>query len=738
MKKLTTEEFIAKATLAHNGKFSYTNAVYVNSNTKVEIICPNHGSFFQNPVSHASGIGCAKCAVDGQTLTTETFIEKCKAIHGLRYDYSETIYEHNTIDVKIICKIHGPFLQKPRIHTTGSGCQICAVEQSKKSTEKFIEEAIAVHGSTYCYDEVDYLGADIDIKIICKIHGPFLQPPRSHTNGYGCKKCAIDSHRLTTNIFIERATAIRGTNYCYDETKYIDYFTPVEIKCQRHGKFLVSPANHLNGSKCESCIEDHKIAKFIDEARHVHGDKYDYSNTTFINTATKLSIMCKEPGHGAFFQLPGLHTRGSGCPKCAGVAQYNSETFIKKAKEIHGNKYIYDKTIYKNHKTNVIIECRIHGEFTQRAGSHFSHGCSHCSHDMRRYSTMAFIEKAISIYGDTKYSYENVDYKNIHTKVEVICQLHGPFMVTPHNHICGKKSGCPSCSGMNKVREEFVERAQNYHGMAYCYDEVDYQGATVKVKIGCNTCKKSFWQLPYNHLNGNGCSFCAGTAKPSTLEYIEKAKEVHGTKYIYDEVEYVNTATKIKVICPIEGHGAYYVSPPNHLKTNCPSCAGTKQLTTEDFIERSTKIHGDHYDYSLVEYTNNAEKVDIICRIHNMQFKQVASSHLKGYSGCRLCDQNGFNYDKPCTVYYIKFECEDRLLYKIGITTTRVQTRISGMKVHENIKITILQETKYENGHLALAKEKLTKFKEFQYTGENIMNNGNTELFIKDVLGLDK
>ena len=270
----------------------------------------------------------------------------------------------------------------------------------------------------------------------------------------------------------------------------------------------------------------------------------------------------------------------------------------------------------------------------------------------------------------------------------------------PNNHI-NNKSGCPRCSGSNKVRENFIIRAIETHGNgAYSYDEVDYQNASVKVKIGCNTCGKSFWQLPHNHINGNGCSFCIGVTRTSTSEYIEKAKAVHGDKYIYDEVEYINNATKIKVICPIVGHGEFYVTPNNHLKNNCSRCAGTKKLTTSEFITRAKDLHGDRYDYSLVEYTSNAEKVDIICRIHNTQFRQVASSHLKGYCGCRKCNNNGFNYDLPCTVYYIKFECEDIILYKIGITTTKVQTRISGMGVHENIKTTILQETKYANGRL--------------------------------------
>lgn len=116
--------------------------------------------------------------------------------------------------------------------------------------------------------------------------------------------------------------------------------------------------------------------------------------------------------------------------------------------------------------------------------------------------------------------------------------------------------------------------------------------------------------------------------------FIKRAREIHGNKYDYSKVEYVNNHTKVCIVCPI--HGEFWQTPQSHLSKNgCLECGGRKKITTKQFIEKSRKVHGNKYDYSKVEYKNNSTKVCIICPIHG-EFWQTPSMHSKG-QGCPFC-----------------------------------------------------------------------------------------------------
>ena len=121
----------------------------------------------------------------------------------------------------------------------------------------------------------------------------------------------------------------------------------------------------------------------------------------------------------------------------------------------------------------------------------------------------------------------------------------------------------------------------------------------------------------------------------STEEFIQEAKKIHGNKYDYSLVDYKAAKVKIKIICKV--HGAFEQSPNNHLtkKRGCYKCLGGVKLTTKEFIEKAKLIHDNKYDYSLVEYKNAHTKVNIICKVHGI-FEQEASSHLVG-TGCPIC-----------------------------------------------------------------------------------------------------
>ena len=137
MKKLTKDEFVKNARDVHGGKYDYSQAVYVNGKTKVCIVCPTHGEFFQTPNAHISlRQGCPKCANEriGDYLrsSTEEFIEKAREVHGDKYDYSRAEYCGNKKRVRIICPTHGEFMQTPNSHLSGEGCKLCRSDNMKK------------------------------------------------------------------------------------------------------------------------------------------------------------------------------------------------------------------------------------------------------------------------------------------------------------------------------------------------------------------------------------------------------------------------------------------------------------------------------------------------------------------------------------------------------------------------------------------------------------------------------
>jgi very-short-patch-repair endonuclease len=145
-----------------------------------------------------------------------------------------------------------------------------------------------------------------------------------------------------------------------------------------------------------------------------------------------------------------------------------------------------------------------------------------------------------------------------------------------------------------------------------------------------------FLQCPNTHLNGANCPTCAGCLRIDTEEFIKQSKLVHGDHFDYSKVEYKNCDTHVVLICKI--HGDFIQTPYNHLKSkNCARCRGN-QKTSKQFIEESIIIHGDKYDYSKVDYKNTTTKVIIICKIHG-EIEQLPSSHLSG-QGCYKCGNN--------------------------------------------------------------------------------------------------
>lgn len=198
---------------------------------------------------------------------------------------------------------------------------------------------------------------------------------------------------VTTNRdnFIKRSNTIHNSKYDYSEVEYINAKTPVKIICPIHGEFYQLPYNHTIGKGCKICainLNSNKLKKskeqFVKDAIEVHGDKYIYSDSKYINDSSKIEIEC--PLHGTFSQIANKHLQGNGCPDCR--VQRTKDTnqnkhsllFPKRSAEIHNNYYDYSKVDYKNSKTPVEIICPKHGSFLTKPYNHLlGRGCPVCS-----------------------------------------------------------------------------------------------------------------------------------------------------------------------------------------------------------------------------------------------------------------------------------------------------------------------------------------------------------------------
>ncbi|MDC3317033.1 hypothetical protein OAV29_02185, partial [Candidatus Poseidoniaceae archaeon] len=263
-------------------------------------------------------------------------------------------------------------------------------------------------------------------------------------------------------------------------------------------------------------------AEFLQRSIQKHGEKYDYSFAEYKGLKEFVTIICKT--HGEFQQRAGEHFR-YGCNQCGNEAARDSkrldtETVIRRSREIHGDRYDYSRTTYVDSETKITIGCKIHGFFEQFPGVHYlqGSGCNECGNESikskQRETKEEFMQKAKQVHGDVL-DYSKVDYQGSHVKVEIICSIHGSFFQTPAAHKNG--AFCRHCSfelnsqGTRIGVEEFIRRAEKIHGEKFDYSQSVYKSKDTPLVIYCST-HGEFKQSPANHIrHEQGCPSCATT-----------------------------------------------------------------------------------------------------------------------------------------------------------------------------------------------------------------------------------
>jgi hypothetical protein len=234
-KRKTTEEFIEQAIKKHENRYDYSLVDYKTNSKNITIICPVHGNFEQRPSHHLHGSGCNFC-YGTRKYSNDEFIDKLKKVHNDNYDYGLVNYDGAFSLIKIRCIKHDYiFTQKANNHLNGQGCPICGGTK-KLSTKDFIKQAIETHCDKYDYSLTRYINNTTKVKIICKKHGEFHQRPYNHKKGEGCPICNTSKGELFIDKFLKENNIKYNRQYKFKNCKHkhvlkFDFYLPTYNTC---------------------------------------------------------------------------------------------------------------------------------------------------------------------------------------------------------------------------------------------------------------------------------------------------------------------------------------------------------------------------------------------------------------------------------------------------------------------------------------------------------------------------
>lgn len=280
LKRLTSDEFFSDAARMHDNKYDYSESVFTDVRSKIQMRCGSHGLFTQFAAAHRAGQGCVKCAVDQRRGTTKEFISSAEVVHNGRYSYEKTDYNGSHGKVEITCHAHGAFFQAASAHLNGHGCVLCSAERASLTQDEFVSAASAVHGDRYSYEKTVYTISTEKVEIICQEHGTFLQRAGGHLNGAGCPICAKRGYKA----------GVRGSFYimgCGDITKIgITNHDPVKrarnISNSYGREFTVLSQWSFDNGKIADAVETSMLASLKIQYKQP-ATKFDGSTECFLN-----------------------------------------------------------------------------------------------------------------------------------------------------------------------------------------------------------------------------------------------------------------------------------------------------------------------------------------------------------------------------------------------------------------------------------------------------------------------
>lgn len=314
-------------------------------------------------------------------LTLEKVQEQFKQVHGDEFDYSNVVYIDTNTPVEVRCKKHDfIFTPTPKNHKNGAKCKICGREaqtdKAKKSKEQFVKEVQEIYGDKYDLSLVEYVNGRTPVSIVCKDREILKVTPHSLLN----KKVYLVKGKKKTRstdkeMFLEEVFKIYGDKNDYENTVIGNSRGKIDAICKKHGKFTVGMVSHFNGVDCPKCsaisytkTRSKTTEEFIEQAKKVHGNKCDYTNTIYKSCKEKVEIKCNV--HNTYFeQYPTNHLFGGCCRKC--LSENISKSLQGKEGTCGYTKSGYEKQADGRIACVYLIKCDTGGEEFYKIGKTF-------------------------------------------------------------------------------------------------------------------------------------------------------------------------------------------------------------------------------------------------------------------------------------------------------------------------------------------------------------------------------
>lgn len=377
--------------------------------------------------------------------------------------------------------------------------------------------------------------------------------------------------------------------------------------------------------------------QYVEKARAIWGDAYDYTDSEYLAGLKPIIIRCKK--HNIeFCVMAGNHIanhKPAGCPVCA--AEREAERRMKESVA----------AAYKRAASNL----EKGRKDIQREKKRREYGSFYYTNESQAEKNARFIEKVVAKYGD-RYDFSKLKYIHRDTCVTLICPDHGEFQITPRTLLSGDHGrpahGCWDCCGLPRpakqmTEEEFFQQMNELYGDRYDFSKSKFKGKSSSVTYICPTHGKQRSKAS-TLLNGKGCEYCNG--KWYAPDWKEYARAVHGEKYEYVGDPPKKKSDYIHYMCPEHGEIAQRYDVHVVQGCGCPQCCNYSnhkpaEQRCQEWIAKCIEKYGEgRYDYSRAHltYANNDSEVEIRCCIHDHWFKTTPDNNLRTVNGsCPLC-----------------------------------------------------------------------------------------------------
>jgi hypothetical protein len=357
----TLDSFLKKATKLPKIKFDYSKVVYVNSTTRVKVIClKNSHEVYLTPSHILGGDGCRKCR--GYYRTIEDIVELSREKFGNEklFDFTGSVFTQMDHPITFKCPEGHIVNTSPAVHLCERGKGGCLECKNKNTSHRkaytqdsWIEKAIILHENFYQYTRVKYIGSRNHVLITCPRHGDFNQTPESHLQGQGCPKCGVEkasqSKVISDDIIIKRMSIVHPT-YKYTRVTRDDGRIFVEGTCEKNHEVRHRFDHAKEGHGCDRCCNnyskfameclDYYSLRYSDIQHGLNGGEFTPSGSTRVDGYSKKCNTIIECHGGFWHGDPRIYNKDEMNPrtKCSfGECYENTQSKTRKLRELGYN-----------------------------------------------------------------------------------------------------------------------------------------------------------------------------------------------------------------------------------------------------------------------------------------------------------------------------------------------------------------------------------------------------------------